>query len=114
MNNIFSILKNDFEILESQSAFIENHNGTTKLYFPKNKVTVTFKEEFDFNQSSLSRFIKESSIEYIFSSVKSYLDVILVEIAQFTNQNLYFSFNLEKDSKSGLILIKGYLAKKIN
>ena len=114
MNNIFSILKNDFEILESQSAFIENHNGTAKLYFPKNNVTVTFEEQFDFNQSSLSRFIKELSIEYIFSNVESYLDAILVEIAQLTNQNLYFSFNLEKDSKSGLILIKGYLAKKIN
>lgn len=114
MNNIFSILKNDFEILESQSTFIENHNGTAKLYFPINKVTVTFEEQFDFNQSFLSRLIKEASIEYVFSSVESSLNVILVEIAQLTNQNLYFSFNLEKDLKSGLILIKGSLAKKIN
>lgn len=114
MSNILSLLKNDFEILESKTITIDENKNTLQIYFPKNKVTITFNRSPEVSSDGVLHLAKDTSIEYTIHNYNQFFKHTFINIAQFSNRNLYFSFDIEEDLEKNIIFMKTYLAKKIN
>ena len=68
----------------------------------------------DFDCSTILTLAKETTIEYTIYGIESYLEALFTcKIEEFTNKNLWFTFDIKETPDSETMLIKGYLAKKI-
>lgn len=97
MDTIFNLCKNRFEILEFKSIQIDYIKNQLEIKFPKNKITIIFNQSS--NLDIYSQIIKfdEATVFYTCKNIKQYLEDDLMQIIKFPNQNLFLSFDINKN-----------------